>query len=75
MRKIDDGFEKSPPAGTVAVMTTKYCLRYEMGMCPHEPLHRDHLACLPRWSLKTGNHRFTLRFDCKECEMKITVMR
>ncbi len=54
------------------VMTTKYCLKFELGWCPkqkpqtslHEPI------------FLVGTHdRFQLHFDCAVCEMQLTVAK
>lgn len=51
------------------VMTTKHCLRHELGYCtrtgeqtssPKEP-----------WKLLTGSHTLNLKFDCLNCEMQV----
>ena len=64
---ISPAFEIFPPQNA-PVMFAKHCLKYQFGYCPkqgnsgamHEP-----------WTLSTGNHRFELRFDCRECEMRV----
>lgn len=52
-----------------ALMTTKLCLKYKLGMCkvhqqskqiPDEPFY-----------LRTNDKNFRLRFDCVKCEMQI----
>ncbi len=59
-RELLDNFEG------VTVMTTRYCLRREMGECLREgsslrgPLFLTH-----------GHHRYELRFDCAQCEMSL----
>lgn len=52
----------------IVVMTTRYCLRREMGYC----LKTSQGA---RWKsplhITSANHRFRLEFDCSKCEMKV----
>ena len=52
----------------IVVMTTRYCLRREMGYC----LKTSQGA---RWKsplhITSANHRFRLDFDCSKCEMKV----
>lgn len=52
----------------IVVMTTRYCLRCEMGYC----LKTSQGA---RWKsplhITSANHRFRLDFDCSKCEMKV----
>ena len=62
------------------LMRTKYCIRYELGICPiHQkslasslpkPL-RDIKASTPLFLLNNGQ-KFALHFDCANCEMTIT---
>ncbi len=53
-----------------ALMTCRYCLLHELGMCRkqrHEPLAMNHEPAFIRTSGKT----FRLHFDCQHCEMRI----
>ena len=62
------------------LMRTKYCIRYELGICPiHQkslasslpkPL-RDIKASTPLFLLNNGR-RLALHFDCRNCEMTLT---
>ena len=62
------------------LMRTKYCIRYELGICPiHQkslasslpkPL-RDIKAGTPLFLLNNGQ-KFALHFDCRNCEMTLT---
>ena len=62
------------------LMRTKYCIRYELGICPiHQkslasslpkPL-RDIKAGAPLFLLNNGQ-KFALHFDCRNCEMTVT---
>lgn len=54
------------------VMTTKYCLKFELGWCPKQqsqtPLHEPLFL--------VGTHdRFQLHFDCTVCEMQLSVAK
>ncbi|OPY83858.1 MAG: putative protease YhbU precursor [Smithella sp. PtaU1.Bin162] len=49
------------------VMTTRYCIRYQLDLCPHgrnsgrsirEPLR-----------IRDGHHTYRLEFDCRQCRM------
>ena len=56
------------------LMTTRYCLRYELGCClqgknTHKP--RVNLAHSEGLVLRNNDNRFRLEFDCKECQMHI----
>lgn len=51
----------------VELMRTKYCLRYELSLCP-----RQHPRAKPTpLILQSRNHRLLVEFDCKRCEMVI----
>lgn len=55
------------PAGT-RLMTTRYCLRREMGRC----LKTDAGRLWPRdLTLQSGNIRLGLEFDCRQCRMHV----
>ena len=68
------GAESAEPAyelshtGEAELMRTKYCVRYELGMCP------KHHGCRnggPLYLLNNGQ-RFVLHFDCRNCEMTLS---
>ena len=64
----EPGFEKSAPAPGRALMTTRYCLLHELGLCrrqPHPPALR-----LPLY-LSNPLGRFLLDFDCRHCFMTV----
>ena len=47
------------------LMRTKYCIRYELGMCQK---HHGSKETGPLYLLNNGQ-RFSLHFDCRNCEM------
>ncbi len=49
------------------LMRTKYCIRYELGLCP---VHQGARPTGPLYLLNNGL-RLTLGFDCKACEMTV----
>ena len=53
-------------------MTTKYCLRYELGQCL---MHKCNKSVASDYAgdlfLLNNGRRFRLAFDCKRCEMQI----
>ena len=49
------------------LMRTKYCIRYELGMCPR---HHGSKAGNELFLLNNGR-RFALHFDCRNCEMTV----
>jgi len=50
------------------LMRTKYCIRYELGLCP---VHQGNRNIKPLFLINNGQ-RFALHFDCKACEMTLT---
>lgn len=52
----------------VELMRTKYCIRYELGMCP---VHQGAKSSGPLFISNNGR-RFALGFDCGRCEMTVT---
>ena len=51
------------------LMRTKYCIRHELGLCP---VHQGAKDSGPLFLLNNGQ-RFALHFDCRRCEMTVTV--
>ena len=49
------------------LMRTKYCIRYELGMCP---VHQ-HATPPERLYLLNNGKRYSLSFDCARCEMTV----
>ena len=64
---IEPAYELSHAKGA-ELMRTKYCVRFELGMCP------KHHGCKtpgPLYLLNNGQ-RFVLDFDCRNCEMTLS---
>jgi 23S rRNA 5-hydroxycytidine C2501 synthase len=66
---LKPALEISKPADNQLLMTTRYCIKYELGFCtrfqnpenaPQEPLY-----------LEDQNRKYQLSFDCKNCLMQI----
>lgn len=53
------------------LMRTRYCIRYELGMCPRYQGGRPP----ERLFITNNGRRFALGFDCKACEMTVTAVR
>lgn len=60
--------QRAPQGGEL--MRSKYCIKYELGLCPKLKNGRTVREPL---TLVNQNQRFTLRFDCKNCEMVVTL--
>lgn len=87
--RTDDAFEIShrPDA---ELMRTKYCIRYELGLCPVHQAGRQHgranhtsgmvnppIPSSRKTNLYLTNNgkRYHLTFDCANCEMVVKVVR
>jgi len=51
------------------VMTTKYCLKYQLGFCSKEISSRK--IAEPLYLVDEHDQKYTLRFNCTTCEMEI----
>ena len=71
VNEIEKAFELQWDPGKSRVMTTKYCIKYELERCPkYHPEHRDKKVKEPL-VLKQGELEYKLKFNCKPCEMEI----
>ena len=69
--EIEKAFELQWDPGKSRVMTTKYCIKYELERCPkYHPENRNKKVKEPL-VLKQGELEYKLRFNCKPCEMEI----
>ncbi len=65
--------EKRQVSGRLLVMTTKHCLKYELGFCPKFGGTSPTQFTEP-FFLQDGANRFELEFDCRKCMMKVFKM-
>ena len=66
--EVDDALEVDGRSARV-LMTTRYCVRYELGLCP-----KHHGVKGQLFSLRSSDGRvFSLHFDCKNCQMTVNV--
>ncbi|PKN50803.1 MAG: collagenase-like protease [Deltaproteobacteria bacterium HGW-Deltaproteobacteria-13] len=49
------------------VMTTRYCIRHQLDLCPK--LQNPELPIKEPWKLKDAHHTYRLEFDCRQCRM------
>ena len=72
---IEYGLDKTEDYAGKAVMTCKYCLRYELGCClknkEGQPAAKVKVAPTDTLMLRNNEKRFRLDFDCRECVMRI----
>ena len=55
-----------------ALMTTKYCIRRQLGLCTRAA--RDHHGSAEPLILADRTGRYLVRFDCDRCEMTLTLL-
>lgn len=69
--EIEKAFELQWDPGKSRVMTTKYCVKYELGKCAR--FQRDTMGekVVEPLVLKQGELEYKLKFNCKPCEMEI----
>ena len=65
VQQIERGLEQTCDYDGKALMTTKYCLRYELGQC----LRRNPEAVAGPLYLQNNGRWFRLEFDCSNCRM------
>ena len=71
LQAIAPAFEKQAVPQAV-LMFCKHCLRYSMGWCPTHQKGRSPYR-EPYYLVGTDGRRFRLDFDCKNCQMKVSL--
>ena len=74
VKEIERGLEQTENYEGKALMTTKYCLRYELGCCLQgKNSGKAQLDIKPTATLllRNNDRRFRLDFDCRQCLMLI----
>lgn len=74
VKEIERGLEQTENYEGKALMTTKYCLRYELGCCLQgKNSGKAQLDIKPTATLllRNNDRRFRLDFDCRQCLMRI----
>ncbi|WP_418264836.1 peptidase U32 family protein [Flavobacterium faecale] len=69
--EIEQAFELQWDPGKSRVMTTKYCIKYELGKCPIHQKETMGEKLKEPLVLKQGELEYKLKFNCKPCEMEI----
>ena len=72
--EIERGLEQTGDYDSKALMTTKYCLRYELGCCLRGKSESSpQLSIKPTDTLllRNNDRRYRLEFDCQNCLMRI----
>ena len=65
-REMEDAYELTHRKG-LELMRSKYCVRYELGLCP---VHQGARDSGPLYLLNNGR-RLKLDFNCRACEMTV----
>jgi 23S rRNA 5-hydroxycytidine C2501 synthase len=68
---VEDAFETGINPSGKHLMTTRYCLRRELGACLKNPKHR--LKLHPPLTMSDGKRTYTLHFDCEHCRMHVVL--
>jgi collagenase-like PrtC family protease len=74
VKLIDAAYESHEQLGEVSLMITKHCVRWSLSLCPKQAKGVTGVQGTVRaepLTLVHGNDTFTLRFDCKPCEMHV----
>jgi 23S rRNA 5-hydroxycytidine C2501 synthase len=66
---IEPAFELTDEHVGKVVMTTKYCIRYQMNAC--KVFQKNQVELNNPLYLKDQNHTYRLNFDCKNCVMQV----
>ncbi|WP_432377730.1 peptidase U32 family protein [Duganella sp. P38] len=71
---IAAAYEAHEEPGEVPLMITKHCLRFSFNLCPKQAKGVQGVQGQVRaepMTLVSGDETYTLRFDCKPCEMHV----
>jgi len=71
VKEIEKAFELQWDPGKSRVMTTKYCVKYELGKCARFQRATMGEKVTEPLVLKQGDIEYKLKFNCKPCEMEI----
>jgi putative protease len=74
VKLMDSAFEAHEESGEVSLMVTKHCLRFSFNLCPKQAKGVTGVQGQVRaepMTLVSGGEKYTLRFDCRPCEMHV----
>lgn len=71
VKVTENAFELGSQREIVELMRCKYCIRYELGLCPKQAKERGERIKPTPLKLKHGKIELTANFHCKPCEMSI----
>lgn len=64
-RVLQQGADLTGHFDAIPLMTTKYCLRHQLGQCQKSATGH------PAWYLRDDRRTYRLEFDCMLCQMKV----
>ncbi len=70
-KKIEQAFELQTSPDKACVMTTKYCIKYELEQCPKYHKNELEKKLIEPLILTQGKNEYQLKFNCGPCEMEI----
>ncbi|NTW07289.1 MAG: hypothetical protein HGA29_05540 [Syntrophaceae bacterium] len=70
---VEPAFETLSATTGKTVMTTRYCIRYQLNLCPGMQPPGSPVKGPLR--LKDAHHTYRLDFDCGQCRMFVTLER
>ena len=71
---IAAAYESHEELGETSLMITKHCVRFSLSLCPKQAKGVTGVQGTVRaepMTITQGKEKFTLRFDCKPCEMHV----
>jgi putative protease len=69
----EPAFETLSDTAGKMVMTTRYCIRHQLDLCPKYSRSRRPLKEPLR--INDGNHTYRFEFDCRQCRMLVVLER
>ena len=73
-RQVEPALEKAPLSLSdkeLPIMTCRYCIRYQLGMCRKEKESPDTYNQAPLFLRLADGRRFRLHFNCRLCQMTV----
>ena len=71
VKSIENALEANLPKGNPLLMKTRYCIKFELGICPRKQKRTNPSEFKEPYYLVDANRKYRLEFDCKSCEMNL----
>jgi 23S rRNA 5-hydroxycytidine C2501 synthase len=68
-RVVQPAFETLDDPTEKTVMTTRYCIKHQLDLCPM--VGRSARTYKEPLKISDGKHRYRLKFDCQKCRMQV----